>query len=171
MALSEKLAKLDEAKRTELMLKIKDTVTIEEAVKVLEDAGIEATKEELQEAIKNAEDVKSNNAKANIEVLDEKDLENVNGGGFWSEFYENETHGNVNDVNFVVHVGDFCEVSLLGTRFTCRCQVVNCAYVKDYYMNNQYYYFDMYDVKPVEDHWYWSKDTVKRIQRDEIEKP
>ena len=26
-------------------------------------------------------------------------------------------------------------------------------------------------VKPVEDHWYWSKDTVKRIQRDEIEKP
>ena len=29
MALSEKLAKLDEAKRTELMLKIKDTVTIE----------------------------------------------------------------------------------------------------------------------------------------------
>ena len=125
MALSEKLAKLDEAKRTELMLKIKDTVTIEEAVKVLEDAGIEATKEELLEAIKNAEDVKSNNAKANIEVLDEKDLENVNGGGFWSDFYENETHGNVNDVTFVVHVGDFCEVSLLGTRFTCRCQVVN----------------------------------------------
>ena len=77
MALSEKLAKIDEAKRTEIMMKIKDTVAIEDAVKVLEDAGIEATKEELLEAIKNTEDVKSNNAKANIEVLDEKDLENV----------------------------------------------------------------------------------------------
>ena len=45
MALSEKLAKIDEAKRTEIMMKIKDTVAIEDALKVLEDAGIEATKE------------------------------------------------------------------------------------------------------------------------------
>ena len=171
MALSDKLARFDDAKRTDIMLKIKDTVTIEEALKVLGDAGIDASEAELQEALKEAEDTMDASIKANREVLDEKELENVNGGGFWSEFYENETHGNVNDVNFVLNVGDYCEVSLLGTRFTCRCVVVNCAYVRDYYTDNQYFYFDMYDVKPVEDHWYWSKNTSKRIQRREIQKP
>lgn len=171
MALSDKLARFDDAKRTDIMLKIRDTVTIEEALKVLGDAGIEASEAELQEALKEAEDTMDASIKANREVLDEKELENVNGGGFWSEFYENETHGNVNDVNFVLNVGDYCEVSLLGTRFTCRCVVVNCAYVRDYYTDNQYFYFDMYDVKPVEDHWYWSKNTIKRIQRREIQKP
>lgn len=171
MALSDKLARFDDAKRTDIMLKIKDTVTIEEALKVLGDAGIDASEAELQEALKEAEDTMDASIKANREVLDEKELENVNGGGFWSEFYENETHGNVNDVNFVLNVGDYCEVSLLGTRFTCRCVVVNCAYVRDYYTDNQYFYFDMYDVKPVEDHWYWSKNTIKRIQRREIQKP
>lgn len=171
MALSDKLARFDDAKRTDIMLKIKDTVTIEEALKVLGDAGIDASEAELQEALKEAEDTMDASIKANREVLDEKELENVNGGGFWSEFYENETHGNVNDVNFVLNVGDYCEVSLLGTRFTCRCVVVNCAYVRDYYTDNQYFYFDMYDVKPVEDHWYWSRETIKRIQRREIQKP
>ena len=171
MTLSEKLAGFDDATRTEIMLKIKDSVAIEDALKVLSDAGIKVSEAELRETLKEAKDVKDANIKANQEVLDEKELENVNGGGFFSEFYENETHGNVNDVNFVLHVGDFCEVSLLGTVFTCRCQVTNCAYVRDYYTNNEYYYFDMYDVKPVEDHWYWSKDTVKRIQRCEIQKP
>ena len=153
------------------MLKIKDTVEIGEALKVLDDAGIEATEAELQEALKEVEDVKAAKAKAKNGILDEKELENVNGGGWWSEFYQNETHGNVSDVNFVVFEGGFCEVSLLGSRFTCRCQVVKCVFVRDYYMNNQYFYFDMYDVKPVEDHWYWSKNTIKRIQRDEIQKP
>lgn len=171
MALSDKLARFDDAKRADIMLKIRDTVTIEEALKVLGDAGIEASEAELQEALKKAEDTRDASIKANREVLDEKELENVNGGGFWSEFYENETHGNVNDVNFVLNVGDYCEVSLLGTRFTCRCVVVNCAYVRDYYTDNQYFYFDMYDVKPIEDHWYWSRETIKRIQRREIQKP
>lgn len=137
---------------------LRRTANQEEAKKILADAGVEVTDEEILNFLE----------RGKAELSDDE-LTEISGGSWYPKQYS-QTPG---EVSFVADIGQIVEVGTGWFGTTVRCTVTDTRVSRFLSAGTRdpgflQFYTDEYYVVPLEDHWYFS---ARWVSGDRIEKP